>query len=225
MVRMYHGGSETPRDTALWFTSHKPKAENWGAGNNQVWYVDLPENYPLITKAAARDGVVRDHLLADIHDIVKANGGSPLTKRELARAVELWEKKGLDEAPEILERLALELTDDAIDSGATHGEEPVAIPGWDDAAHPGGAPGASRVVPPIPAAEGAAGGAARGVGGEGAGTQAAADEFGREFFQRRRTARDLIAEREAEGQLGLPGTERIGQGELARRKANEPPAC
>ena len=34
--------------------------------------------------------------------------------------------------------------------------------------------------------------------------------------------RDLIREREAQGQMGLPGTERITQGELAQRRANEP---
>ena len=78
---------------------------------------------------------------------------------------------------------------------------------------------ASGVVPPVPGTEGAAGDAPRGAGREGAGTP---DEFEREFFQRRRTARNLIAEREAQGQLGLPGTDRISQAELVQRKANEP---
>jgi hypothetical protein len=34
--------------------------------------------------------------------------------------------------------------------------------------------------------------------------------------------RNLVADREAEGQQSLPGTERIGQGELAHRRINEP---
>jgi hypothetical protein len=47
-------------------------------------------------------------------------------------------------------------------------------------------------------------------------------QFEHEYFQRRRTPRNLIAEREAQGQLGLPGTDRISQAELVQRKANEP---
>jgi hypothetical protein len=44
---------------------------------------------------------------------------------------------------------------------------------------------------------------------------------GRAFQQRRGQGPDLFAEREAEGQTSLPGTERISQGELAQRKADE----
>ena len=43
----------------------------------------------------------------------------------------------------------------------------------------------------------------------------------RDFYQRRRN-RDLIVERELQGQLGLPGTERISQAEQAQRLANAP---
>jgi hypothetical protein len=45
---------------------------------------------------------------------------------------------------------------------------------------------------------------------------------GRAFEQRRPPAPDLFAEREAEGQQNLPATERIGQGELAQRRADAP---
>ncbi|HEX4044008.1 MAG TPA: hypothetical protein VHY10_20095, partial [Xanthobacteraceae bacterium] len=45
---------------------------------------------------------------------------------------------------------------------------------------------------------------------------------GRAFDQGRATPPDLFAEREAEGQQNLPGTERIGQGELAQRRADQP---
>lgn len=47
------------------------------------------------------------------------------------------------------------------------------------------------------------------------------DAEGRAFQQRRGEGPDLFAQREAEGQTSLPGTERIGQGELAQRKADE----
>jgi hypothetical protein len=45
---------------------------------------------------------------------------------------------------------------------------------------------------------------------------------GRAYEQPGAGAPDLFAEREAEGQQNLPGTERIGQGELAQRRAYQP---
>ena len=155
----------------------------------------------------------REDFIRELDESVRHDGGE-LTEQERARALEMTEHEGIHDLDVIKERLFLESGDTAIDSGATNGAEPAAIPGWDDAYH-GGTQTEGGVVPAVPGPEGAAGGGIGGTGGEGAREEA-------EYFQRRKSPTDLIAEREAEGQLGLLGTERISQGELAQRKANEP---
>jgi hypothetical protein len=61
------------------------------------------------------------------------------------------------------------------------------------------------------------------AGGEGFGREGAeGDQEAAVRAQRPERPRDLIAEREREGQLGLPGAERITTAQLAQRRANEP---
>jgi hypothetical protein len=156
----------------------------------------------------------KDDFLTTLDDMVAENGGH-LTRKERARALEIWQKEGINDHAAILERLFLEARDDAVDSGVTLGEEPIAIPGWDDAVGVG-PPRTGGLVSEISGTQGAAGGASGRPRGEGARAEV------EEYFQRRKQPPNLIAERETEGQLGLPGTERISQGELAQRKANEP---
>ena len=118
----------------------------------------------------------REDFIRELDESVRHDGGE-LTEQERARALEMTEHEGIHDLDVIKERLFLESGDTAIDSGATNGAEPAAIPGWDDAYH-GGTQTEGGVVPAVPGPEGAAGGGIGGIGGEGAREEA-------EYFQRR----------------------------------------
>ena len=125
----------------------------------------------------------RESFLRDIRDKAAELGTTKLTPEEENRAVEIYQKEGVDETDAIIERLALEA--DAREADASNGRLAHVAAGAQAEGE-----GIAEAGPAQPS------GAVARVGGEGIGTEELA-----EYFQRK--PRDLIAEREAEGQQNL----------------------
>jgi hypothetical protein len=62
-VRMYHGGEpQVDHDGPLWFSSDRKYAEGYATRDGRkarVWYVDIPEDHPLITPEYPEQGIKR----------------------------------------------------------------------------------------------------------------------------------------------------------------------
>jgi hypothetical protein len=188
------------------------KVDQEARGDKQYRAGYIPENRPQGDEARSKAG---QKFIKSLRATIEKEGGT-LTAPEETRALDMWEHEGISDHEQIIERLALENDDKAIDHGHTSGQEPAGIPGWDDdtAATPG--PGGLHGAVPEP------GGAE--IGGIAhAGSEAEREWV--EFFQRRGkpgNQPDLITEREAEGQQQIPGADRISQAELVQRRANAP---
>lgn len=148
-----------------------------------------------------------------IADYLKEVGIKPneIEPSIFARMRELMDRQRLE--PDIAhERAVMEADDHAVETENAP-ERTEYIPGWD-------------VPDDTGAAQEARGATAQGEerpSGAGPRTDRDGDreKAWTEFYQRKRE-RDLIAEREVEGQQQIPGAEKITDAELAQRRANEP---
>lgn len=126
-----------------------------------------------------------------------------------SRIIELMERERVDPAV-AHERAVMEQDDHAVETQG-YPERAEHIPGWDIPDDAGTAPRQGEAIEEGEEA----------TTGEGARTSGNRnrEEAWTEYYQR--LDRNLIAEREAEGQQNIPGAEHITDAELAKRRANE----
>ena len=137
---------------------------------------------PDIAEANVRE---REAFIAELDAYAKDH--LALTPAERARALEMFDKEGIHEAAEIVDRLALELDNREIESGQA-GPRDEAIPGWDVPYEREGSQRPGEAIAPREPGE-PGGGAAR-TGGEGAREEAEPVEY----FQGQREGGEPIAE-------------------------------
>ena len=154
------------------------------ARGEKVYRQGAPTKTPLpdVAEANVRE---REAFIQELNDYAKDH--LALTPAERARALEMFDKEGIHEAAEIVDRLALELDNREIESGQA-GPRDEAIPGWDVPYEREGSQATGEAIAPREPGE-PGGGAAR-TGGEGAREEAEPVEY----FQGQREGGEPIAE-------------------------------
>lgn len=98
-----------------------------------------PQNY--VPENVPEDPGEREHaeagFMRDLDDAIAEGGGTDLSDKERKRALELWQREGVSDPVDVLERLAMESDDDETESGGAPARaEPVT--GWDPDPNIGG---------------------------------------------------------------------------------------